>query len=429
LIVSLIGFAAILGLAFLRMPLGFSLGLVGVVGFAELSSYRAAMSNAGRLVIDAGQNYGLSVLPMFILMGLLVERGGMARELYRAAYVFLGHRRGGLAMSTIVACGLFSAICGSSLATAATISKVSMPEMRRYKYHDSLATASIAAGGTLGILIPPSVILVIYGLMTEESVGQLFVAGILPGLLGVLLYIAAVMFVVTRNPDAGPAGDSTGWHDRLLALKDVWATLGLFIFVIGGIYTGLFTPTEAAGTGAGGAMLLTYFRSGLSFTALLDVLHEAAITTAKLFSVLFGALIFSNFVNRAGLPDALISIVTSFDVSPLGVMFIILLVYLALGCVFESLSMILLTVPIFAPLVESLGFDLVWFGILVVVVTEISLITPPIGLNVFVLKGVLKDVSIQTIFKGVTPFWCADIIRLAILVLVPSIALFLPSMM
>ena len=428
-IASLIGFAAILVLAFMRMPLGFALGLVGAVGFAELSSYRAAISNAGRLVIDAGQNYGLSVLPMFILMGLLVERGGMAKELYRAAYVFLGHRRGGLAMSTIVACGLFSAICGSSLATAATMSKVSMPEMRRYKYHDSLATASIAAGGTLGILIPPSVILVIYGLMTEESVGQLFVAGILPGILGVLLYIGAVMFVVTRNPAAGPAGDKTGWADRLIALKDVWATLGLFIFVIGDIYTGLFTPTEAAGTGAGGAMLLTWLRGNLSLKALMDVLYEAAATTAKLFTVLFGALIFSNFVNRAGLPDALISIVTSFDVAPIGVIFIILLIYLALGCVFESLSMILLTVPIFAPLVESLGFDLIWFGILVVVVTEISLITPPIGLNVFVLKGVLKDVSIQTIFKGVTPFWCADIIRLIILALIPSIALILPSMM
>ena len=428
-IASLIGFAAILVLAFMRMPLGFALGLVGAVGFAELSSYRAAISNAGRLVIDAGQNYGLSVLPMFILMGLLVERGGMAKELYRAAYVFLGHRRGGLAMSTIVACGLFSAICGSSLATAATMSKVSMPEMRRYKYHDSLATASIAAGGTLGILIPPSVILVIYGLMTEESVGQLFVAGILTGILGVLLYIGAVMFVVTRNPAAGPAGDKTGWADRLIALKDVWATLGLFIFVIGGIYTGLFTPTEAAGTGAGGAMLLTWLRGNLSLKALMDVLYEAAATTAKLFTVLFGALIFSNFVNRAGLPDALISIVTSFDVAPIGVIFIILLIYLALGCVFESLSMILLTVPIFAPLVESLGFDLIWFGILVVVVTEISLITPPIGLNVFVLKGVLKDVSIQTIFKGVTPFWCADIIRLIILALIPSIALILPSMM
>jgi len=428
-IASLIGFAAILILAFMRMPLGFALGLVGAVGFAELSSYRAAISNAGRLVIDAGQNYGLSVLPMFILMGLLVERGGMAKELYRAAYVFLGHRRGGLAMSTIVACGLFSAICGSSLATAATMSKVSMPEMRRYKYHDSLASASIAAGGTLGILIPPSVILVIYGLMTEESVGKLFIAGILPGILGVLLYIGAVMFVVTRNPAAGPAGDKTGWADRLIALKDVWATLGLFIFVIGGIYTGLFTPTEAAGTGAGGAMLLTWLRGKLPLKSLMNVLYEAAATTAKLFTVLFGALIFSNFVNRAGLPDALISIVTSFDVAPIGVIFIILLIYLALGCVFESLSMILLTVPIFAPLVESLGFDLIWFGILVVVVTEISLITPPIGLNVFVLKGVLKDVSIQTIFKGVTPFWCADIIRLIILALIPSIALILPSMM
>ena len=428
-IASLIGFAAILILAFMRMPLGFALGLVGAVGFAELSSYRAAISNAGRLVIDAGQNYGLSVLPMFILMGLLVERGGMAKELYRAAYVFLGHRRGGLAMSTIVACGLFSAICGSSLATAATMSKVSMPEMRRYKYHDSLASASIAAGGTLGILIPPSVILVIYGLMTEESVGKLFIAGILPGILGVLLYIGAVMFVVTRNPAAGPAGDKTGWADRLIALKDVWATLGLFIFVIGGIYTGLFTPTEAAGTGAGGAMLLTWLRGKLPLKSLMNVLYEAAATTAKLFTVLFGALIFSNFVNRAGLPDALISIVTSFDVAPIGVIFIILLIYLALGCVFESLSMILLTVPIFAPLVESLGFDLIWFVILVVVVTEISLITPPIGLNVFVLKGVLKDVSIQTIFKGVTPFWCADIIRLIILALIPSIALILPSMM
>jgi len=265
--------------------------------------------------------------------------------------------------------------------------------------------------------------------MTEESVGQLFVAGFLPCILGVLLYICAVVFVVTRNPEAGPAGDRTSWTDRLLALKDVWATLGLFIFVIGGIYTGLFTPTEAAGTGAGGAMLLTWLRGNLNFKTLMDVLLEASITTAKLFTVLFGALIFSNFVNRAGLPDALISIVTSFDVAPIGVIFIILLIYLVLGCVFESLSMILLTVPIFAPLVESLGFDLVWFGILVVVVTEISLITPPIGLNVFVLKGVLKDVSIQTIFKGVTPFWCADIVRLVILALIPSIALLLPSMM
>lgn len=426
---ALIGFAAVLVLAFMRMPLGIALGLVGVIGFAHESSYRAAMSSASRLVIDASQSYGLSVVPLFILMGLMVERGGMAKELYRAAYVFLGHRRGGLAMSTICACGMFSAICGSSLATAATMSKVSMPEMRRYKYNDSLATASIAAGGTLGILIPPSVILVIYGLITNASVGKLFIAGILPGLIGVLFYLTAVMFVVKRDPTAGPAGEVCSWRERLSALLDVWTTLGLFIFVIGGIYIGAFTPTEAAGMGAAGAIAIAAWRRVLTFQVLMEVTRETAMTTAKLFLVIFGAMIFSNFVNRAGLPDGLLGIVNSFEVSPLGVIFVILAIYLVLGCVFESLSMILLTVPIFAPLVEGLGFDLIWFGILVVVATEISLITPPIGLNVFVLKGVLKDVSVKTIFKGVTPFWIADIFRLMLLALVPSIALLLPSFM
>ncbi len=426
---ALIGFAAVLVLAFLRMPLGVALGLVGVVGFAELANFKAAMSSAARLVIDSGQSYGLSVVPLFIMMGLMVERGGMAKELYRAAFVFLGHKKGGLAMSTVCACGMFSAICGSSLATAATMSKVSMPEMRRYKYSDSLATASIAAGGTLGILIPPSVILVIYGLITNASVGKLFIAGVIPGIIGVMFYLFAVKYVVSRNPDAGPAGERSTWKERLIALRDVWTTLGLFIFVIGGIYIGAFTPTEAAGMGAAGAILIAWARGALSWKVLFDVSRETTLTTAKLFLVLFGAMIFSNFVNRAGLPDGLIQIVNSFDVSPLGVIFIILAIYLVLGCVFESLSMILLTVPIFAPVVEALGFDLIWFGILVVVATEISLITPPIGLNVFVLKGVLKDVSVKTIFKGVTPFWIADIFRLLLLALIPSIALVLPSLM
>lgn len=426
---ALIGFAAVLVLAFLRMPLGVALGLVGVVGFAELANFKAAMSSAARLVIDSGQSYGLSVVPLFIMMGLMVERGGMAKELYRAAFVFLGHKKGGLAMSTVCACGMFSAICGSSLATAATMSKVSMPEMRRYKYSDSLATASIAAGGTLGILIPPSVILVIYGLITNASVGKLFIAGVIPGIIGVMFYLFAVKYVVSRNPDAGPAGERSTWKERFVALRDVWTTLGLFIFVIGGIYIGAFTPTEAAGMGAAGAILIAWARGALSWKVLFEVSRETTLTTAKLFLVLFGAMIFSNFVNRAGLPDGLIQIVNSFDVSPLGVIFIILAIYLVLGCVFESLSMILLTVPIFAPVVEALGFDLIWFGILVVVATEISLITPPIGLNVFVLKGVLKDVSVKTIFKGVTPFWVADIFRLLLLALIPSIALVLPSLM
>ena len=250
--ISFIGFAAILVLAFLRFPLALSMGLVGVIGFGELTNYRAAISNIGRLVMDLGQSYSLSVLPLFILMGLLVEKGGMAKQLYRAAYAFLGDKKGGLAMSTVVARGMFSAISGSSIATAATMSKVAMPEMRRYKYADSLATASIAAGGTLGILIPPSVILVIYGLLTEQSIGKLFMAGFLPGMLGILFYTLAVFFVVSRNPSLGPAGEKTNWPERLLALKNVWTTLTLFIFVIGGIYIGLFSATEAAGMGAAG---------------------------------------------------------------------------------------------------------------------------------------------------------------------------------
>tara|TARA_Y100000589_G_scaffold329909_1_gene377936 strand:+ start:129 stop:1427 length:1299 start_codon:yes stop_codon:yes gene_type:complete len=428
-IISMIGFAAILILAFLRFPLALSMGLVGVIGFGELTNYRAAISNLGRLVLDLGQSYSLSVLPLFILMGLLVDKGGMAQQLYRAAYAFLGDKKGGLAMSTVVACGMFSAISGSSIATAATMSKVAMPEMRRYRYADSLATASIAAGGTLGILIPPSVILVIYGLLTEQSIGKLFMAGFIPGFIGILFYTLAVYFVVSRNPLLGPAGERTAWKERLLALKDVWTTLALFIFVIGGIYIGLFSATEAAGMGAAGALLITFLKGSLKGGVLFEVSREAASLTAKLFALLFGASMFSNFLNRAGLPDALLGLINSFELSGLSVIFIILIIYILLGCVFESMSMILLTVPIFAPLVYSLGFDLIWFGILVVVVTEISLITPPIGLNVFVLKGVIKDVSVGTIFRGVTPFWVVDIFRLILIASVPSLALFLPSMM
>jgi len=428
--IALIGFAALLLLVFARMPIAFAMGLVGFVGFAALVNWNwlAATSMASQRVITTAQDYGLSVVPLFILMGNLVSRAGLSGELYAASHAFLGHRRGGLSMATIVACGGFSAICGSSLATAATMSQVAMPPMRRYGYADSLATASIAAGGTLGILIPPSVILVIYGLLTETSIRELFAAGFLPGLLGILLYLAAVQYVVWRDPAAGPRGDRSSWPQRLHALRGVWGTLLLFAVVMGGIYGGVFTPTEAAGIGAGGAFLIALSRRSLSWKVLLEVLADSARTTAMLFSVLIGALIFSNFVNRAGLPDALAALVTGFDVPAPVVIVLILLVYIALGCVFESLSMLLLTVPIFFPLVQGLGFDLVWFGILVVVVTEISLITPPVGLNVFVLAGMLPDVRTTTVFKGVTPFWCADILRLALLAAVPALSLFLPRL-
>jgi tripartite ATP-independent transporter DctM subunit len=426
---ALTGFVVLLLLVFLRLPIAFAMGLVGFAGFGLLSSFNASLAMVGRLVIDTGQDYGLSVVPLFILMGLFVNRAGMSAELYRASNAFLGHFRGGLAMATIVACGGFSAICGSSLATAATMAKVAMPPMRRFGYADSLAAASIAAGGTLGILIPPSVILVIYGLLTEQSIGRLFAAGVIPGLLGILFYLGAVSFVVSRNPQAGPAGERSSWRERLRALRGVWAVVLLFIIVMGGIYGGVFTPTEAAGIGAGGAFIIALARRTLSLRALFEVLVDAAQTTAMLFAVLIGALIFSNFVNRAGLPDALLALITGLDVAPLTVICMIVLIYILLGCVFESLSMLLLTVPIFFPLVQSLGLDLIWFGIIVVVVTEISLITPPVGLNVFVLRGVLGDISTGTIFRGVTPFWIADILRLTLLLLVPALSLWLPSLM
>ena len=436
-IMSIIGLVAVLVLVFLRMPIAIAMGIVGFVGFAELRNFRAAISMVGRLIIDTAQDYGLSVIPLFILMGLFVNKGGLSRELYQVSYAFLGHLRGGLAMATIVACAGFSAICGSSLATAATMSKVAMPQMRKYGYKDSLSTASIAAGGTLGILIPPSVILVIYGLLTETSIGKLFIAGIVPGILGVALYLLAVTWTVWRDPESGPSGERLDWAQRMKAIKSVWMVLALFVFVIGGLYGVLdfwpihltFSPTEAAGMGAAGAFLIALSRGSLTFKSTLEVLQEAVRTTATLFTVLIGAWVFSNFINLAGLPEVLKTFVSEAGVSPMMVMMMIIGIYIILGCVFESLSMLLLTVPIFFPLVTSLGFDPVWFGIIVVVVTEISLITPPVGLNVFVLKGVVGNVTTATIFRGVTPFWIVDILRLLILLLVPALVLYLPNTM
>ena len=435
--VAIIGFIVVLVLVLLRMPIAIAMGMVGVIGFAQETTLKAAISMAGRLIIDTAQDYGLSVVPLFILMGLFVNKGGLSRELYRVSYVFLGNFKGGLAMATIVACGGFSAICGSSLATAATMSKVAMPEMRKYGYSDELSTASIAAGGTLGILIPPSVILVIYGLLTETSIGKLFIAGVIPGAIGILFYLVAVRYTVIRNASAGPAGEVSNWKERFIALKNVWAVSVLFILVIGGLY-GLFnfwpinltfSPTEAAGMGAAGAFLIALSRGAMNYNDVKEVLIETAHTSATLFFVMIGASLFSNFVNLAGLPEGLLAFVTQTGLGNMPLMVLILIIYILLGCVFESLSMLLLTVPIFFPLVTSLGFDPVWFGIVVVIVTEISLITPPVGLNVFVLKGVVGDVSTGTIFRGVTPFWIVDILRLTLIVLVPWLVLVLPNSM
>ena len=422
---ALIAFAVMLALTFLRLPIAFSMALVGFLGFAYVVNFNAALSMVGSVAFETGMSYTLSIVPLFILMGNLVTRAGLSAELYRVSYAFLGHRRGGLAMATILACGGFGAVCGSSLATAATMSKVAMPSMRKYGYSDALAAGSIAAGGTLGILIPPSVVMVIYGILTETNIGKLFIAGILPGLVAIACYIAAVAVTVRIDGKAGPRGERVSWHERLAAIGDVWGVLILFLVVIGGIYGGIFTPTEAAGIGAGGGLVFLLARQGFDWRMLRTILIESAITTGMIFTILIGALIFANFINMTGMPTELTGYAEYFRETPILVIIAILAIYVALGCVLESMSMILLTVPMFYPLVAHLGYDLIWFGIIVVVVTEISMITPPVGLNVFVLRSVLPDVPTKTVFRGVMPFIVADIVRLGILVAFPAISLYL----
>lgn len=422
---ALIAFAVMLGLTFLRLPIAFSMAIVGFLGYTHMVNVNAALSMVGSVAFETGMSYTLSIVPLFILMGNLVTKAGLSSELYRVSYAFLGHRRGGLAMATILACGGFGAVCGSSLATAATMAKVAMPSMRKYGYSDALAAGSIAAGGTLGILIPPSVVMVIYGILTETNIGKLFIAGILPGLVAIACYLAAVAVTVRIDAKAGPRGERVSWHERLVAIGDVWGVLILFLVVIGGIYGGIFTPTEAAGIGAGGGLVFLLLRKGWNWRELRTILIESAITTGMIFTILIGALIFANFINMTGMPQELTQYAERFRETPILVILAILVIYVALGCVLESMSMILLTVPMFYPLVAHLGYDLIWFGIIVVVVTEISMITPPVGLNVFVLRSVLPDVPTQTVFRGVMPFIVADIVRLGILVAFPAITLYL----
>lgn len=422
---ALLGFAAMFALMMLRVPIAVSMGVVGLVGIGLMRSWPAALASSTTEILDVAK-YTLSVVPLFVLMGNFVTRAGMSRELYRVAYTFIGHRRGGLAMSTIAACAGFGAICGSSIATTATMARVAMPEMRRFNYRDSFAAGSIAAGGTLGILIPPSVIMVLYAIMTEQSIGALFAAGVIPGLLATLFYMVAASVVTRRNPELGPSGERSSWAERLRALRDIWGVLVLFAIVMGGMYGGWFTPTEAAGIGAMGGFLFALARGALTWPVLIDVLVQSARTTAMLFTILIGASIFASFANFTTMPQDLKDFVEQFSIHPIAVIVAICAVYVVLGTAMEELSMILLTVPIFFPLITHLGFDPVWFGILIVCVVEIGMISPPVGMNVFVLRSVLPDVPTGQIWKGVMPFLYADIVRLAVLIAFPVITLWLP---
>jgi tripartite ATP-independent transporter DctM subunit len=425
----IIAFAALFALLLLQVPIAFGMGIIGTIGFGYYVGFDPALKSIGNTATDMVMVYDFSVLPLFILMGNFVARSGISHDLYDASNAWLGHLRGGLAMATIVACGGFSAVCGSSLATVATMSKVAIPSMQKFGYDDRLATGSVAAGGTLGILIPPSVALVFYGIMTETDIGQLFAAGIIPGILGIFLYAGAVAIMTRINPELGPPGIRVPWRERIRALRGIWGMLLLFLIVMGGIYGGIFTPTEAAGIGAFGAFFIALFRRRLTVKITLDALAETGRTTAMLLSLLVGSLLFANFINVARVPNEIADWFASMDVAPLVVVVICIAIYIVLGCILESISMMLLTVPVFYPVMQSLGLDLVWFGIVVVVVIEISLITPPIGLNVFVLKSTLPNVELTQIFRGVLPFIAADIVRIALIVLIPSLSLFLPGLM
>jgi C4-dicarboxylate transporter DctM subunit len=424
-----LGFLAVFAMALLRVPLAVAMAIAGIVGLGLMRGWQPAFASTSQVIFETGFHYVLSVIPLFILMGNLVARAGMARELFKAANAFVGHRPGGLAMASVIASGGFSSICGSSIATAATMTRVAYPEMKRHGYKDTLATGSIAAGGTLGILIPPSTIMVIYGIITETDIGKLFIAGILPGLVAVICLCLAVMYTTWRDPAAGPPAPYQGWAARLAAVRGIWGVAVLFALVIGGIYGGVFTATEGAGVGAAGAFLFALLRGSLTPRVLMDILFESTRTTAMLFMILIGAMVFTSFINFTSMPGDLRDFILQFSPHPIMVVVMMMAIYVALGLVMEELSMVLLTIPVFFPVITGLGFDPVWFGVLIVTIVEIGMISPPVGMNLFVINSLLTDVKLKHIFQGVWPFVMADIVRLGILIAFPAISLWLPGFM
>jgi C4-dicarboxylate transporter, DctM subunit len=427
--VTVIGFVALFVLMLLRVPVGMAMGLVGVTGFAYLVNGDAALKIIGHTSMRTVTDYTFGVIPMFLLMGAFVSNSGMSRELFRAANAFVGHFRGGLGIATIAACAGFAAISGSSVATAATFATVAYPEMRRYNYPQSFATGVIAAGGTLGAMLPPSTVLAVYGIITEQDIGKLFIAGVIPGLLAASMDMLTVVVIGRLRPDFLPAAPRHTWKERLTGLRDIWAMLLLFIFVIGGLYGGLFTPTEAGGVGATGALLIGVVRGRLTRSEIRRSLLQAVRTAAAVLTVLIGALLFGYFLTVTQTPQKVTVFLTGLGLGRYGVLALIMLMYLVLGCLMDSLAMIILTIPIIFPVILQLGFDPIWFGVIIVMTVELGLIHPPVGMNVFVIKSVVQEVSFSTIFRGVLPFIVTDLIRLVILIAFPILALWLPSHM
>ena len=427
--IGILGILLLFLLLALRMQIGFSMALVGFLGFAVLNALKPSFSILGMEPFKIGATYSLSVIPLFILMGQFANSSRMGSEIYKTVYRWIGFLPGGLSMATIVACGGFAAISGSSLAAAATMGMVALPEMKCFKYEDALATGCIAAGGTLGILIPPSTVMIIYGILTELPIAPLFIAGIAPGVLLTLLFILAVFIMTKIKPKLGPPGPTFTLKEKIYSLKDTWSILTLFVLVIGGLYTGWFTPTEAAGVGAFGAFVITIVKRKLTWQNLTESLAQSIRTTAMVFLILIGAHIFGYFLTISQIPDQLSILASDAGLNRYIVLAILIFFYIVLGCFMEGLAIMVLTIPIVFPLILDLGFDPIWFGVIITLVMEMSLITPPVGINVFVISGIAKDVPMYTIFRGVLPFWIAMLVCIILLIIFPQLALFLPQTM
>jgi len=426
-----VGIAGIVVLVFiflLRMPVGFAMAFVGLLGFSYLVSVGAGLDVLARDYFYVFSSYSLTVIPMFVFMGCIASGAGMSKRLYDAGYLMLGRLRGGLAMATIAGCAGFAAICGSTNACAAAMGRVSLPEMKRYNYDDTLATGTVAAAGSLGILIPPSTIFLVYGIMTEQSIGKLFIAGVFPGLILAGLFVATVTIVCSRNPSLAPAGATASWRDKLDGISGMGEMLVLFLLVITGLFLGWFSPTQAGGAGAAGALLIGLIRRQLAWDGFLTAVKDTLRITCMIMVIVAGATVFGHFMAVSKIPLILADWVSALPLPPMAVMAVIVFIYLIGGCFMDSLAMITLTIPIFYPAIIALGFDPIWFGVIIVLIVEMGVITPPVGINVYVIKGIARDVPIAKIFKGVLPFLIAELIMVGILIAFPKVATFLPSL-
>ncbi len=427
--VGILGLILLFVLMFLGMNIGLAMGLVAISGLAVLTSLDAALSRLGSASLGITLSYTMAVLPLFMLMGEFAFLSGLATDAYFSAHKWVGHLPGGLAIATITGCAGFSAVCGSSIATTTTMGSVALPEMRRYRYAPSLSVGSIAAGGTMGILIPPSAAFVLYGIVTEESIGKLYMAGVIPGLLLTFLFILTIYLLAKRNPGLGPPGPKSGWKERMSSLRDIWGVAVLFLVVMGGLYTGLFTPTEAAAGGAFCAFLIALGRRRLTKENLINSFMNMAQTTGMVFIMLIGAIVFGYFLAASRLTTAMADCVVSLPLPALAILIGILILYVILGGIMDTFAWLMIVVPMLVPVIVKLGYDPIWFGVMTVIMMELGMITPPVAMNVFIMHGIARDIPMFTIYKGIVPYMIAMVVCVALLIAFPQIALFLPERM